>query len=438
MPKIRLYILSLLLVSCPFIASAFQDDALIIWINNDKSHNGLREVAERFTADTGIKIIVETQDDWPEEGYGDPAEKCTKRAATVGGADVIIWPHDRFGSWINEGFLEPITPSRKVKDSVFDAAWGAVTVGSELYGYPLAMEAISLMYNKDMVPVPPTTFEEVIALDKKFRKQNRRALTWAWNIPYFTWPLITSGGGYSFKKVNNAYQLDDTGIDSAGAIKGYSMLNRLVTEGLLKETDDWGVMMDGFKSGNIAMIINGPWTWNEVTDAGINFGLAPIPAVDKNSGFGKPFVGYLAAAINSYSQKTAIAENFIENYLMSYEGLKTLDKDRPLGATANKQLMEELKSNPHIAHTFKAAINGETMPDIPEMNRFWSMVTTYFPAIATGESDINETAALMGAKLRRLDKMKGWRRRHYLATEVKRSQSTKKTGRCRFFLELSN
>ena len=414
MSQIRLASLVLFLSLFGQASVAFERDALVVWINNDKGYNGLREVAQRFTADTGVRVIVNTQDDW--DGGEDPANRFTKVAATTEGPDIIFWAHDRFGSWINEGYLEPVYPSQELYGKLHDFAWNAVTVGDEIYGYPIAMEAISFIYNKDLVAKPPKTWEEVIALDKILRKDGKRALHFKYGDTYFAWPLITSAGGYSFKKVNRVYQLVDVGVDSRGALKGLNMMRRLHDAGVIETSDgqDWGAMMTAFKEGKVAMTINGPWVWNELRDSGVNYGLAKFPQVDKNSGSGRPFVGFMAAAVNSFSPNDALAKKFLEEYVVVYEGVKAMDADRPLGAVANKRLMTELESNANIAHTFALAATGETMPDIPEMKRFWSSMQANLQPMVTGEVKVEETMADVAKRLRKLDTMKMWTRKHYL------------------------
>jgi len=413
---VRLVSISLVtaLISQPLFA--FEENALVVWINNDKGHNGLREVAERFTADTGIRVVVQTQDDWASSE--DPANRYAKVAATTEGPDIIFWAHDRFGNWINDGLLEPVQPSQEVYNTLHDFAWNAVTVGDAIYGYPIAMEAISFIYNKDLVSKPPRTWDEVIALDKQLRKQDKRAIHFKYSDTYFAWPLITSGGGFSFKKVDRVYQLAEVGLDNRGTIKGISMMNRMMKEGVIELDDgaDWGAMMADFKEGRSALTINGPWVWNELKDAGMNYGLAKFPQVDKNSGYGRPFVGFLSAALNSYSPNDELAKKFLEEYVIVYEGVKAIDADRPIGAAANKQLMAELESNADIAHTFALAATGETMPDIPEMKRFWSSMSANMQPMISGEIPIEATMKNIAKKLRKLDKMKMWSRKHYLTS----------------------
>lgn len=405
------FILCLMTVMLP--AHGFEQDALEVWINNDKSYEGLQAVGDRFTKATGIPVIIQTQDDW--DGEDDPAARFTKFAATSEGPDIIFWAHDRFGSWINEGYLEPVEPSVDVRDAIHDFAWNAVTVGDNIYGYPVAMEAISLIYNPALVATPPTTWDEVITLDRKLREQGKRAIVWDYTTPYFTWPLVTSAGGYSFRKVDQVYQLTDVGVDNRGAIQGMAMLHRLMETGVIEPDDNYGLMMESFLAGDTAMIINGPWAWNQISSAGIDYELARFPAISDTAGHGRPFVGFLSAAINGYSPNTTIAKQFLEEYVVVYEGVKTMNDDRPLGAAANKQLMAELDANPRIAHTFAMAATGETMPDIPEMRRFWSSWEAHLQEMAVGELPVQATLEKIGERLRRLDEMKMWSRKHYLA-----------------------
>ena len=135
-----------LVLSCVFFSApafSFERGELLIWINSDKGYEGLAEVGRRFEAETGIPVTVETPDDLTSEydhyGYSSKAP------------DIVIWPHDRFGSWINEGHLRPIEPSEQVREAIAPFAWQAVSVGDRVYGYPIAMEVVSLLYNKDLV-----------------------------------------------------------------------------------------------------------------------------------------------------------------------------------------------------------------------------------------------------------------------------------------------
>lgn len=196
------------------------------------------------------------------------------------------------------------------------------------------------------------------------------------------------------------------------------MMKRLLKEGVLQADDanNWDGMRNGFINGDVAMVIDGPWVWNQYRSAGVNFGLARFPQIDDNSGFGRPFVGFLAGAVNRFSPNKELAKRFLEDYVVVYEGVKAIDADKPLGATANKALMAELEADLLIAHTFVMAATGETMPDIPEMRRFWSSMETALTNIMVNDAPVQATMTSVGDRLRKLDEMKMWSRKHYLTT----------------------
>ena len=65
-----------------------------------------------------------------------------------------------------------------------------LTIGARYYGYPLATEAVSLIYNLDLVPVPPRSLAEVATLDRRLRAEGKRAIEWDYRNLYFSWPII--------------------------------------------------------------------------------------------------------------------------------------------------------------------------------------------------------------------------------------------------------
>ncbi len=48
-----------------------------------------------------------------------------------------------------------------------------------------------------------------------------------------------------------------------------------------------------------------------------------------------------------------------------------VNNDKPLGAVALNSFQRELDSDTRIAATMDNAMNGEIMPNIPQMNAFW-------------------------------------------------------------------
>jgi maltose/maltodextrin transport system substrate-binding protein len=356
-------------------AHAAEPGKLLIWINGDKGYNGLAKVGEEFTAKTGVQVVVEHPEDAPN--------KFQQAAAAGKGPDIWIWPHDRIGEWIAGGLLQPVTPSKKVLADLDPLAVKAFAVGGKQWGYPMSIEAVSLVYNKALVPTPPKTFDEVIALDKKLAASGKKAILWDYNNTYFTWPLLAANGGYPFKlKADGNFDPSDSGVNNAGALKGAELLNKLVKDGVMTKGAGYAEMEAGMAQGKVAMMINGPWSWDNLKKANIDFGVAKIPTV--NGKKAAPFVGVLGAMISKASPNRDVAVEFIENFMLAPKGLKTINDDVPLGTPASKALFAELKANPNIQATMASAQDGAPMPNNPEMGRFWSSMESALKNMTEG------------------------------------------------------
>ncbi|MDD2160521.1 maltose/maltodextrin ABC transporter substrate-binding protein MalE [Pseudomonas sp. MIL19] len=399
-------ILALLLLMPVLLPSVhgFEKGTLTIWINPDKGHDGLRQVGERFTRDTGMPVKVLAPEDL--------ASRFDRLGATAQGPDIVIFAHDRFGSWINAGLLQPLVPTAAALQRAPTFAWEALRVGADFYGYPLAVETISLIYNQQLVTQPPRDLEQLAALDRQLRAQGKRAIAWDYRNLYFSWPFINAGGAYSIGKHGGLYDLGDLGIAGPAAIAGVQSIKALLDSGVLAHDSDYGSMMEDFKRGEVAMIVNGPWAWNELRDARIPIALAAVPGPSAEQP-GRPFIGVQAAALNRHSRHKAQAQRFIEDYLSSAEGLRTIDADKPLGAPANLELMAQMQDDPLIAATYQAAERGEIMPDIPEMKRFWSLFEARLEPMLLGQRPIPETLAEIARRLHAAGRMQGQRRLHY-------------------------
>lgn len=357
------------------LAHAAEQGKLLIWINGDKGYNGLAKVGEEFTRKTGVPVVVEHPEDAPN--------KFQQAAAAGKGPDIWIWPHDRVGEWLGAGLLQPVTPSKKVQADIDPLGWKAFTVGGKTWGYPVSIEAVALVYNKDLVPTPPKTFEEVIALDKKLAAQGKKAILWDYTNTYFTWPLLGAGGGYAFKaKGDGSYDATDTGVANAGALKGAELLAQMVKDGVMPKGAAYADMESGVNQGKVAMMINGPWSWDNLRKSKINFGVAKIPAV--GGAKATPYVGVLGAMISKASPNREVAVEFIENFMLTPAGLKMIDDDVPLGVPASKAFYDQLKSNPNIQATMASAQDGSPMPNNPEMGRFWSAMQSALQNVTEG------------------------------------------------------
>ena len=357
-------------------AAAQTPPKLLVWINGDKAYNGLQKVGDAFERESGVKVVVEHPVDAPE--------KYTQAAGAGKGPDVFCWPHDRVGEWAKAGLLTPVQPRKALFDEVEATAWQAFRYQGRYWGYPIAIETTGLIYNKALVAQAPATWDALIALDKTLRQRGKHAILWDYNKSFFSWPMFAGAGGVIFgRDAQGDFDAGQVAVNNEGALAAGRMLERLIQEGVMPRGARYSEMESSFARGEIAMMISGPWAWENARKAGIDIGVAPIPAVipGKSS---KPFVGVLGCMISAPSKNKDLAREFIERHLMRPESLKVLDADVPIGVPANKAFYQALSVNPLIRASMENARAGEAIPNIPEVGRFWTAMDAALEAITNG------------------------------------------------------
>ena len=370
----------LFVLFCPVRGFAWIDGELLIWITDNRGYHALGELGKKFEQEMGVPVKIETQEEIPD--------KFQAAAQSGKGPDIFFWAHDRIGEWADAGLLKPLMIKEDFKAAFLPMAWEAVTHKKRIYGYPLALECVSLIYNKELVTEkPPAQLSEYPAFAKALKAKDPKliAIMWDYKSPYFSFPFLASAGAYSFKRTENGYDLEDIGVDNAGAIQGLTAIVDLINEDVLPKGSTQSVMEEKMSTGKLATLVNGPWGWADLRKSGINFQLAPLPGVGGNPG--KPFVGIFTALINGASPNADFAKDFLEKYVCTTDGLKAIDAEASLGVPALKALADEMSAkDPLIKGTYENALNGVVMPNIPQMGRFWSVMKAAFEIATTGRA----------------------------------------------------
>ncbi|WP_411891644.1 maltose/maltodextrin ABC transporter substrate-binding protein MalE [Yoonia sp. SDW83-1] len=363
-------------------AVALEDGKILIWTGDNRDRDALLEAVQPFIDDLGVEVSVEIVDP-------DLPQKFQQAAATGDGPDIVLWAHDRFGEWASGGLIAPVQPSASWSEDILPAAMDAMQFDGKTWGYPLAVEAVTLIYNKDIIDMPPASFEEIKDLQVDGQK-----ILWDYNNTYFTMPMLMAGGGYAFQKVDGSYDGSTTGVNTDGAIAGAEVLKSLFDDGVMPQGVDYGVMDGAMNNGEVAMVLNGPWSWAGFEGSDINFGVAPIPTV--NGEVSPPFLGVQALGINAASPNQDLAVELIENYLATDEGLAIWNAKNGLGALADASAAVA-QNNPLVTDMLAVAANGVPMPSNPEMGAFWAAMGPALTNITTGAAEpadaLNDAAA---------------------------------------------
>jgi maltose/maltodextrin transport system substrate-binding protein len=369
---------------------------LVVWFTVEGA-KGMRLVGEGYTRATGVPVVVETPD--PLEA----TSKFQQSAAAGKGPDIFIYAHDRIGEWVGAGILHAVNPNRALMQDVHPLGWQGFGLRGRLWGYPYALEAVTLLYNKALVKTPPQSFDEVFALDVELQRQGKRAILWDYTNTYFSWPLLAAGGGYAFKRrPDGSFDAGDTGVANAGALQGAQLLNRLLREGLMPAGSGYSEMEAAVAQGRVAMMINGPWAWVNLKRVGVDFGVVRVPSVAGSPA--SPFVGVKGLMINRATKQRELAVEFIERHVLSLPGLRAIDRAEPIGAPASRAYFDELRADPlvgpRIAGIMDSASTGSTTPSIAEMGRFWSAMKSSLTNLSEGRQSPEQALAAAAARVR--------------------------------------
>jgi maltose/maltodextrin transport system substrate-binding protein len=363
----------------PFELLTWTNDELLVWMDADRGH-GLDPIVKKFEDDCGIRVTIET----PEK----ITDSLPIAAQAGNGPDIVIWAHDKVGEWADAGIIAPVEISDELLNKFLPNSWEAVLHHGWIWGYPISLETVTLIYNKKLLQgPPPTKLCDVIALNQKMKKKNPEVtcILWDYKSAYYSWGILASAGGYIFGKKGADYDLQNVGVATSGAVAGLSKIIELINAGVLPKSVSYGAVEDLMGQGKLAMMISGPWAWSNLIKSGIDFGIAPIPGLDENPG--RPFIGVSVAYLNRSSPNQDLAKLFLERYALTEEGLIAMDQAKPLGIPTLISLYEKIdKENPLLQQLKISADYGEVMPNIPQMARFFSAVGAALQIATQGQA----------------------------------------------------
>jgi arabinogalactan oligomer / maltooligosaccharide transport system substrate-binding protein len=220
--------------------------------------------------------------------------------------DILIGTSDFAGGLYFDGFLANL--SKFLPASAFSpfipGALSDVTQSGSVYGLPLNVNGVAMIYNKHLVPVAPTTTDQMLSVAKNITVTSGGKITTAGLIYAvdsdggYRFPAWQSGFGSTFFQSNGLPNLNNTAsINALTFATNFSTVDAVEPPGITSETT-WE---DQFAEGNVGMIFDGPWDINTYVNAlgASNVGVAPIPVVSQTGLHPEPFWGSIGAFVSA-------------------------------------------------------------------------------------------------------------------------------------------
>jgi maltose-binding protein MalE len=309
-------------------------------------------------------------------------------------------PHTWLEPYVSRDQALPLTPEQMRNYSQYDAlALHASRLGGEQYALPLLMDSVALIYNRALVPKPPTTFESLLetAHEQTDPDSGRWGLALPLLSPTHLYPFMDGYGGYVFAcqvvaeghtsadvpaqadgpASASAYVCDpqDVGLNNEGAVRGLQLVSDwYVQEGLFPSAlADSSQMVEHatqlFVSGQAAMLIDGPWVLPTLRETEIDFGVAALPPLPGASRAPRPLTVVHGLSANAHTEhlNQVLA---LMNHVAAPESIAALT-----GALNKAPARRDVVRQAQIEHARDwrdRATAGVLLPPLPELDLVWS------------------------------------------------------------------
>ncbi len=333
-------------------------------------------------------------------------------AALAGqGPEIVYGPSDQVGPFELMDIILPLEP-------LLDSTWlsrydvrGLTWYKGHLYQVADKLgNHLTLVYNRKLVPHPPATEQELIAIGKSLTadlngdgKIDRYGLTWNYTEPFFFIPFMTGFGGWI---------MDDQGrptLESRGTIDGLKFVKELRdVHRIIPQEADYNVADMLFKDGSAGMIINGDWSWAGYQKAGLDIGVAPLPRITSTGLWCGTMVSPKGFSLNANisEEKKRWALELIrylmepENQLEATQELYTVPTHRDV------QGSPFVRENPILRSSQIQIDHGRPMPVVPELRAIWDAMRPSYQAVLAGTLSAEQAAHEMQLHaLRRIQEM---------------------------------
>ena len=374
------------LLSGASVVSAADTEDVTLWYywENEGHQQAMNEMIEEYN---------QSQDQYKMKANYVPFTDFKKQLSIGASAnelpDLVLLDSPDHASYASMGIFAELTGKFDV-DSYYEGPVASATYEDTLYGVPFGCNCLSLYYNVDMLKdagiEPPTTWDEL--------KEAAQALTTESVTGLAFCSLQNEEGTFNFSPWLWSTGATSYEMDSEGGIRALSFIKELVESGAMsKECINWtqGDVMNQFISGNVAMMVNGPWQIEtmraEAPD--LNWDVTLLP---KDKEYASVIGGENYAVIAGGNEEGAL--NFLtyateeEQVMTMMEKLGYISADKDIAANQFSDEKDAIYKK--FVDQLEYAQARGPLPEWPEVS---DAISLAFNQVMTGEMEPADAAA---------------------------------------------
>ncbi len=306
-------------VSALVVPSANAADEIVVWADESRGANLKKVLAVKADWVPGYTVKIVSFSNF------DALKEAIDKATDASGPDIVVGANDWVPTLAKNGKLAPLTVTAAVRARFNPTQFLDLTYKKKLYGVPVDINNVAMIYNTDLTKTAPKTFGDMVDVYKSLKTSKGLKAG-----------LCVAGGGMSWGAHSvfsalgaDAYQFNSRDSIVYGRsfnatrfgqnIRTYLMDGKK-SNGFFPATDTG--CKDNFIAGKVPYAIIGNWEWQDYVAKGFDMNLMPVPGVNAGT-YGKMFGSVNGAMLTSFAAKhgtEAGAKSLLTNFFASTDG----------------------------------------------------------------------------------------------------------------------
>ena len=297
------------------------DKELVVWADETRGPNLTKVFAAKGDWVSGYKITVRAFSSF------DALKEAVDKATDLTGPDIVVGANDWVPTGAKNGKLAPITLPASVRARFTPNNFFDLSYKGKLYGVPLDINNVAMIYNEDLVKNAPKSLGEMVNYYKANKtKKNLAAGLCSTQGPGMSWGahmVLSALGGAAYRMKNGAVDTSKPPFNPAelaANVKTYLLDANGKSNGFFPATDVG--CKENFLAGKVPFAIIGNWAWQEYMEAGFQPNYMAVPGV-KAGTFGTMFGSVSGALLTSFAAKRGVeagAKDLLINFFASTAG----------------------------------------------------------------------------------------------------------------------
>ena len=331
-------------------------------------------------------------------------------ALAGGGPDVVYGPSDQVGPFSELEIIRPLDEFLPAEHWNRFLAAALDTLNGHVWAVPDQVgNHLNLLYNTTQIAKPPETFAEWIEMAQaatvtaEAAADRRYGLAFEFNEPFWLIPFLTAYGGWVMDENRQPT------LDTRACVEALAFVRDLRDKYQVVPRECSYQLMDTlFKEGKAAMIINGPWSFEDYKKANVPFALAKIPRLEAGRPWAAPMIGtkgYSVSTEMESGKKAAVIE--LLDYLTSTEVAARFAVELGILPAIEAAYDDpRVRDNELLLASLEQWKVGRRMPVVVEMRAIWDAMRPNMQSVLNGTKTPEEAARDMQAlALRNIETM---------------------------------